>query len=158
MNTSFNNQLPPWLNEDKPNGTISFKDIRNACFSDLPPNQQDYWVSQLVACPTSVTFDKITYTPYGKIPATYVVFTQDVELKKEIQEAMARGILGTPPSDAGAGDKPTSADVVEGRWDVQLEYVDGGHCAFIAKPGEVAEIVGRVWERVQSKIVVGEGI
>ena len=152
MNTPFNNQLAPWLNEDKSAGTISFKDIRHACFNDLPPDQQDYWVSMMVACPTSVTFDKITYTPYGKIPATYVVFTQDVESKKEIQEGMAVGMLGTTPTDAGSGDKPTSAAVVEGRWDVKLEYVDGGHCAFIAKPGEVAEIVERVWEQSKAEI------
>jgi hypothetical protein len=97
----------------------------------------------LVACPTSVTFDKISHVPYGKIPATYIVFESDVELKKELQEGMALGVLGDP---SGA-----KAKAGEGRWDVRLEYVDGGHCAFIKKPEEVAAILGRCWERARKE-------
>ena len=126
MNTAFNDQLPPWLNEDKSTGTISFNDVRQACFSDLPPSQQDHWVSQFVACPTRVTFDAISYVPYGKIPATYVIFKDDVELKAEVQEHMAKAAFGD---------------------DVRVEYVEGGHCAFIKRPQEVAEAIVRACER-----------
>ncbi len=134
--TRFGGKLPPTLIADDNTGTYTITDHRNAFYNDLPKDEQDYYLSKLVACPIKQAFDPVTYNPYGPplpdggqldggLKATYIVCEKDEGIPMEVQEGMAR-LLGP------------------GR---EMVYVDAGHSAMISRTGECVEIVKRVWER-----------
>lgn len=127
LDTPFDGQMMPWLEEDTTNDIIHMKDARHAFYAHIESDEEaQKWLEMTVLCPASTLKDQQEYAPYEHVghgvDATYLVCSRDKELTSPVQEGMA-SLLG------------------ESR---RMEYCDAGHCCML---GGYAPLVADVVER-----------
>lgn len=85
---------PP--NEDiKPDGRFCLKNVAHTLYSDLPPEEAEYWASKIVDQSYAVKTTELTNAAYRYIPSTYVVCENDQGPPPQFQEMFGKAAGAT---------------------------------------------------------------
>lgn len=95
-------------------------------YHDLPPKDQEHWISQLDRCPTITQFTAITNLAYAHHPVTYLFCREDHALPFQVQQMMVEN-----------AEKNTGITVAK-------EYCDASHSPFLSMPEKVLEVVDKM--------------
>lgn len=99
-------------------------------YSDLPPNEQEYWVSRLRSSPAVTQTTAITYAAYRYHPSTYLFCEDDRALPLQVQQMMVLQV----------NEELTK----EGDLVIETESCSAGHSPFLSQPNTVLGLVERV--------------
>lgn len=73
-------------NDLRPNGPFCLKDPGPKIYSDLPPEEADYWAAKVVDKSHAVQETVLTRAAYRYVPSTYVICEKDQAVPPQVQE------------------------------------------------------------------------
>lgn len=139
----FGGALPSFLSPNE-QGTIDIYNAKHMFYHDLPPEQQDKAVAQLVVHPTCAQFDApkilVERAAWRDIPVTYLFCDDDQALPEPVQAMMVNRI-------------EKDIDGLK----IRREHFNAGHSPFLSMPDRVAEVVIKICEAVISRAGVVAG-
>lgn len=124
LNDIFGGNAPPFL-MPQPDGTVLADDPAEHFYSDLEPDDQQHWVSALVAHSFVASHSKVTKAAWREIPLTYFYCEGDRSLSLELQEMMV-------------------GRIEKEKVKVHIESCTGNHLPFLSMLEKVVEDVVRV--------------
>lgn len=93
-------------------------------YNDLPPTEQEHWVSLLRPHPAIAQLTPLTNVCYKYVPSTYLFCEKDEALPLEIQKGMVDSVAG---------------EVFQGN--METASCAAGHSPFLSMPERVVEVM-----------------
>lgn len=125
----FGGTLPPFLTPDAKSGCVLVDNPQHFFYNDLPVEEQERWVKELVRHPTAAQF-----TPIGDQPAAWR------EMSGKIWYLLCEGDQGLPLFQQEMMVKRLTKQGLV----VNVERCKAGHSPFLSMPGTVCEVVNKV--------------
>lgn len=103
-------------------------------YSDLPSEEAEYWVKQMVAHPYSAQSTPVSNEAFRELPTSYIICENDKGILPEVQQMMI--------------DRLKVAGV-----DIQVQRCSGSHSPFLSMPNVTADIIeniSNVWHYAPS--------
>ena len=94
-------------------------------YNDLPPPEQQHWISELLKSPRITNYTAVSHIAYLYHPVTYLFCENDQALPLEVQNMMVETIRGL-------GVK------------IDVETCKAGHSPFLSMPEQVLEVVRKI--------------
>lgn len=79
----------------RPDGRFRIKNPAQTLYSDLPPEEAEYWASKIIDQSYAVKTTKLTHASYRYVPSTYVVCENDQGPPPQYQEMFAKSAGAT---------------------------------------------------------------
>ncbi|KAK2877122.1 hypothetical protein FQN49_001396 [Arthroderma sp. PD_2] len=94
-------------------------------YNDLPDEEAEYWVKQMVVHPHSAHSTPVGNEAFREFPVTYIICENDKGILPEVQQMMV--------------DKIKAVGV-----EVRVERCTGSHCPFLSMPYGTADIIDKI--------------
>lgn len=94
-------------------------------YSDLPSEEAEYWVKQMVAHPYSAQSTPVSNEAFRELPTSYIICENDKGILPEVQQMMI--------------DRLKVAGV-----DIQVQRCSGSHSPFLSMPNVTADIIENI--------------
>ncbi|EFQ97689.1 hypothetical protein MGYG_00728 [Nannizzia gypsea CBS 118893] len=121
----FEGQSLPTVKINEEMNIISATDPIPMFYSDLPSEEAEYWVKQMVSHPYSAQTTPVSNEAFRELPATYIICENDKGILPEVQQMMI--------------DKLRDVGI-----DVHVERCSGGHSPFLSMPHSMADIIDKI--------------
>ncbi|EZF34572.1 hypothetical protein TMEN_8350 [Trichophyton mentagrophytes] len=121
----FEGQSLPTVKINEETNLISATDPIPMFYSDLPSEEAEYWVKQMVAHPYSAQSTPVSNEAFRELPTSYIICDNDKGILPEVQQMMI--------------DRLKVAGV-----DVQVKRCSGSHSPFLSMPNVTADIIENI--------------